>query len=296
MNCIFDSFDKKEVTTNPFFQPNKNIPSKFIFPSGNSLAQAVQYSQNPVKTSSNLSLFSFKTQTNNEDKNNDNKNIPNIFNNIQIPLFTKSEIPVRITKYTSQITNNKILAIMSSESYVNNQDITSISQLKYIFNSKMQDVTKISPLVIVSIVDKSVLNDLLPLSKLHVTFLQELIEEKVSTEEEVWKCIEKLAFSYGLYTILQYISQAKHLKKLVLDSQQQITPEISYVLALHTFITNNDKPHDVIAISKDFTTKSNDIVKLATDMCMASYGLNWILGSQTNEYINKHRNTYILSY
>jgi hypothetical protein len=57
-------------------------------------------------------------------------------------------------------------------------------------------------------------------------------------------------------------------------------------------VTNNDRPHEAMTVSKRY---SKDVAKLTTDMCMASYGLSWILETQTSDYISKHRNTYILS-
>lgn len=199
---------------------------------------------------------------------------------------------MKLTKYTSKITTEKTLALLSSEWYVRNKDNTVISQLAPACDAK--DVTKVAPLAVAAFVDKSVLEPLVQLPKIHVKFLQELVQETVKTEEDVWKCVTNLATAHGLYIIVQYINAVRPHKTVTIQ-QQQITPEIAFVLAVHAFVTNNDRPHDVMSVCKGYKDAGNATAKLAADMCMASYGLSWILGTQTPDYISKHRNTYILS-
>lgn len=196
---------------------------------------------------------------------------------------------VRLTKYTPEITTEKVLALLSSEWYVRDEDITTVSQLNPSCDAK--DVTKVAPLAVAAFVEEPVIESLAPLPKIHVKFLKELVRETIKTEEEAWKCATNLAYSHGLYTVAQYINAARSQKALVINNQQ-ITPEMAIVLALHAFVTNNERPHQAMTISR---RHSKETAKLVADMCMASYGLSWILETQTHDYINKHRNTYILS-
>jgi hypothetical protein len=200
------------------------------------------------------------------------------------------QTPVRITKHTPKIISiEKVLAILTSDSYVRDEDITTVSQLRPTCDPK--DVTKVAPLAVAAFVDDSATTPLTQLPKVHVKFLQELIQETPKSEDDVWKCATGLATAYGMHTVVQIINAARPHKTLTLQ-QQQITPEIAFVLALHAFVTNNDRPHDVMSVSK---RHSEGTAKLAADMCMASYGLSWILDTQTPDYISKHRDTYILS-
>jgi len=196
---------------------------------------------------------------------------------------------VKLTKYTSKITIEKVIALLSSEWYVKDEDITAISQLNPACDAK--DVTKVAPLAAAVFVDETSIASLTQLPKIHVKFLQELVQETVKTEEDVWNRAIDLATSHGMYNIIQYINEVRPHKTLTIQ-QQRITPEIAFVLAVHAFVTNNNRPHEVMTVSKKY---SKDVAKLAADMCMASYGLSWILETQTQDYIRKHRNTYILS-
>jgi hypothetical protein len=267
MNCIFDSFNKKEAAANPFLQPSN-------FPTGTTLAQAVQF-QYGVISKISLSGPSFLFDG---------------FGTAPPPQTLVKPSPVKLTKHTTKITTEKVLALLSSEWYVKDEDIISISQLAPEHDAK--DVTKVAPLAVAAFVDESVMAQLTQLPKIHVRFLQELVQETDKTEEDVWKRVVGLAASHGMYKIVEYINAARSHETPPNIQHQQITPEIAFVLAVHAFVTNNDKPHEVMVVSKRY---SEDVVKLAADMCMASYGLGWILGEQTQDYISKHRNTYILS-
>lgn len=308
MNCIFDSFNKKEAAANPFLQPNRNDPGKFTFPTGAALAQAAQAQKGQAPLSG--ASFSFGTTTSGGAGFNglgtsgfgsstsgfgQPTQTPTLF-----PALFHSQTPsqfatlntapqqtsVKLTKYTSKITTEKVIALLSSEWY---EDITVISQLNPACDPK--DVTKVAPLAAAAFVDESVMAPLTQLPKIHVKFLQELVQETVKTEDDVWKRAIDLATSHGMYNIVQIINAARPHKTLTIQ-QQQITPEIAFVLAVHAFVTNNDRPHEVMTVSKRY---SKDTAKLAADMCMASYGLSWILETQTPDYISKHRNTYTLS-
>ena len=202
--------------------------------------------------------------------------------------LASQQMTVRLTKYTTKITIEKVIALLSSEWYVRDEDITTVSQLNPVCDAK--DVTKVAPLAVAAFVDESVTVPLTQLPKIHVKFLQELVQETVKTEDDVWKLVIDLATSYGLYDIVHYINATRPHKTLIV--KQQITPEIAFALAVHAFVTNNDRPHNVMSVSKRY---SKTAAKLAADMCMASYGLGWILETQTPDYISKHRNTYILS-
>jgi len=354
MNCIFDSFNKKEAATNPFLKPNRDDPGKFTFPTGSALAQAAQASkgqapqsgpsfsfgannatsgavggfvassttpfstgsfgfgqpttpfapptqQHPFPTQQPQSLL-FPTQI--QQPLSPSPQPQSLFPSSQSflgvrgagssPFASIANAPqqtsVKLTKYTSKITTEKVLALLSSEWYVKDEDITIISQLSPACDVK--DVTKVAPLAAAGFVDESVLNPLTQLPKTHIKFLQELVQETVKTEDDVWKCVIDLATSHGLYNIVQYINAVRPHKTLTIQQHQQITHEIAFVLAVHAFVTNNDRPHEAMTVSKRY---SKDVAKLTADMCMASYGLSWILETQTSDYISKHRNTYILS-
>ncbi len=358
MNCIFDSFNKKEATANPFLKPNRNDPGKFTFPTGAALAQAAQFSKGQAPQSgpsfsfgsnatSGAAGFSFapsSTSTGSFGFGQATRPIgptqtpfaqppqQTFFQQPQ-PLFptqtpqalfpsqqsqslfpssqsflgvsgagtsqafasinaTPQQAAVKLTKYTSKITTEKTLSLLSSEWYVKDGDITVVSQLAPVCDAK--DVTKVAPLAVAAFVDESVLAPLVQLPKIHVKFLQELVQETVKTEEGVWECVTSLATAHGLYNIVQYINAVRPHKTLTIQ-QQQITPEIAFVLAVHAFVTNNDRPHDVMSVCKGYKDAGSATAKLAADMCMASYGLSWILEAQTSDYISKHRNTYILS-
>jgi hypothetical protein len=331
MNCIFDSFNKKEATTNPFLQPNRNDPGKFTFPTGSALAQAAQASKGQAPQSG--PSFSFGANNANNatsatsgaaggfggssfppgsfgfgqhtqtlftpptqqlfPSQQPQSLFPRSFVSGSSPFAIMANAPrqtsVKLTKYTSKITTEKVLALLSSEWYVKDEDITTISQLSPACDVK--DVTKVAPLAAAAFVDESVLNPITQLPKTHVKFLQELVQETVKTEEDVWKCVIDLATSHCLYNIVQYINAIRPHRTLTIQ-QQQITHDIAFVLAVHAFVTNNDRPHEAMIVSKRY---SKDVAKLTADMCMASYGLSWILETQTSDYISKHRNTYILS-
>ena len=339
MNCIFDSFNKKEAATNPFLKPNRNDPGKFTFPTGSALAQAAQASKGQVQSGPSFSFGANNATSGAVDGFVALSTIPFLTGSFrfgQPTLFAQHPFPtqqpllfptqiqhplqqpqppflyvsgagsssfasiasianapqqtsVKLTKYTSKITTEKVLALLSSEWYVKDEDITTISQLSPACDVK--DVTKVAPLAVAGFVDESVLNPLTQLPKTHIKFLQELVQETVKTEDDVWKCVIDLATSHGLYNIVQYINAVRPHKTLTIQ-QQQITHEIAFVLAVHAFVTNNDRPHEAMTVSKRY---SKDVAKLTTDMCMASYGLSWILETQTSDYISKHRNTYILS-
>ena len=300
MNCIFNSFNKKEAVANPFLQPNRNDPGKFIFPTGSTLAQAAQAQSGCVPGKGQVPSFSFANATSGVGSfiGSTMFSTQTLFpsKHPQFSLvFAKDTInttpqtsSVKLTKYTSKITNEKVIALLSSEYYVKNEDITVISQLNPTCDAK--DVTKVAPLAAAAFVDESTM-PLTQLPKIHVKFLQELVLETVKTEEDVWKCAIGLATSHGMYSIVQIINATRPYRTLTIQ-QQQITPEIAFVMAVHAFVTNNDRPHDVMTVSKRY---SKDVAKLAADMCMASYGLRWILKTQTQDYISKHKNTYILS-
>lgn len=361
MNCIFDSFNKKEATANPFLQPNRNDPGKFTFPTGAALAQAAQFSKGqapqsgpsfsfgsnatsgtagfsftPSTTSTGSFGFGQTTQPTGPTPTPFTQPPQQTFFQSPQPLFptqtpqtlfpsqqpqslfpssqsflgvsgdgtsqafasivsintTPQQAAVKLTKYTSKITTEKTLALLSSEWYVKYEDITVISQLAPACDAK--DVTKVAPLAVAAFVDESVLAPLVQLPKIHVKFLQELVQETVKTEEDVWKRVTSLATTHGLYNIVQYINAVRPHKTLTIQ-HQQITPEIAFVLAVHAFVTNNDRPHDVMSVCKGYKDAGSTTAKLAADMCMASYGLSWILETQTPDYISKHRNTYILS-
>jgi len=324
MNCIFNSFDKK--TANPFLQANKNDPGKFMFPTSTELTQAAQF---PKQSRT----FSFGNATSGSQPQQfqplfqpPQQPFQPLFQPPQQPfqplfqppqpfqplfqpkqseqtetfykLFSdpldgshinaKQKIPVKITKFTSNIPIEKLLAILSSDSYVRDENITTVTQLNP--GCDPNDITKVAPFAVAAFVDESVTIALTPLTKLHVKFLQELVQETPKNGDDVWNCATYLATTYGLHTVVHSINEARHLKSLIIQ-KQQISPEVAFVIALHAFATNDNKPHEVMSVSK---LHSDTTAKLASDMCMASYGLSWILETQTLDYIRKHKDTYIL--
>ena len=205
---------------------------------------------------------------------------------------------MRLANYT-QISIDKVLALLSSESYVYDENLTNVSQLNPSYDTN--DITKIAQLAVAVFVTADAITPLAQLPKIHIKFLQALVQDNIKTEDDAWKCAIGLATSHGLSTLAQYIKSARPCKTIPIVNEQ-ITPDIAFVLALHSFITNNNRPHDAMSMSKKHSEQSKEqskvVIKLTADMCMASYGLGWILETetQTSDYINKHMNTYILSY
>ncbi len=169
------------------------------------------------------------------------------------------------------------------------ENLTNVSQLNPSYDTN--DITKIAQLA--ADADADAITPLAQLPKIHIKFLQALVQEdNIKTEDDAWKCAIGLATSHGLPTLAHYIKSARPCKTIPIVNEQ-ITPDIAFVLALHSFITNNNRPHDAMSMSKKHTKV---VIKLTADMCMASYGLGWILETETQTYINKHMNTYTLSY
>ncbi len=326
MNCIFDNFNKKEAISNPFVS-NSTTPGKFIFPSkGTELAQAIQHQQHPKpflfgddssttfgqpatsfppflppatsfppcipQTHTRLtsfppflpppqSFFPLVTQKPLFQET----TLSTTFNRLNSSL---QRIPVRVTKYVGHVSLDKILAVLSSYSYVVDENMTTVSQLAP--QCDYNDIAKVAPLAIVSFIED--LQPLQPLQKLHVNFLKELIKESLTTEDHVWNYVEQMATSGGLVNIVQYINAVRPHKILNLPKDQSSNSEIAFVLALHSFATHNNRPHEAMANGKNY---SKVVAKLVADMCMASYGLSWVLETQTPDYITKHMNTYILT-
>jgi len=295
-----------------FSQPQKDQPQKSLFTANQPSLFPAQQPQKSLFTANQPSLFPAQQEP---QKSLFTANQPSLFP-AQKSLFTANQsslfpaqkslftanqpslflapqpqkplTSVRLTKYTSNISTEKILALLSSEYYARDEDITAVTQLNPVWDTN--DVLRVAPIAVAAFVDKNVI-PFAQLPKIHVKFLQDLVQETVNTEEDVWKLVIDLATSHGLLNIVNYINMVRPHKTLSIQ-QQHITSEIAFVLAVHAFVTNNDRPHDVMTVSKQY---SKDTAKLAADMCMANYGLSWILKMQTSDYINKHKNTYIIS-
>lgn len=312
MNCIFDNFNKRKAT--PFLEPHRNDPKKFMFPSTSQVAQAAAHAQGKPLWGTSGSLFSstgtrdtlFGTTGQPQEQFHipahrqfqplfplpDQFNVP-LHNSQPFLNLTSSELfqtSIRLTRCTSKVSMGKVLAILSSELYANGANLTTVTKLNPKCDSK--DVTQVAPFAIAAFVDANVLESSTRLCKIHVQFLQELIQETVKTVDEMWKCALNLTSKHGLSVLLPYITTAQIHKTLTIQ-KEHITPEVAFVLALHAFITNDDHPHDALKDASKYQSKI--VLKLTSDMCMASYGLNWILDVQTQDYIEKHQNTYVLS-
>jgi hypothetical protein len=308
--CIFETFNKKKAVANPFIKTS-STPGKYIFPNtGTGLAQAVQYNLGkPTETlkfniGGNGSTPQFNFAPLFTPTSQPLSTIPEVTNPKQIQtsqsLFQKNQSPspfdklnnesqkidIRLTKYTSDISIEKVIAVLSSEAYTLNEDLSVVSQLNPCINSA--DITKVAPLTIVSFVEDNVSMPML--SKLHLDLLRILVVEKVTTEEDVWNFVYNKSVIYNLQTIIKYINVVKSINLLTQPEEYEITPEVAFVLALHAFITNNDRPYLAVKVYSN-----KQVRKLTVDMCMASYGLTWVLDTQTQDYVRKHRNTYILS-
>jgi len=317
--CENHTFDKNDIINNPHFKPDPNSPGKYLFPkNGQAYAQAVQYKMNlnnqkfTLFPSSQTFSFPLKTPTPSLFPSTITPSLfpstitPSLFpsvTDVYLPsvfeetgVFSRY-IPIRITvvKKTTGITMNKLIAIMSSEvycdSYLTNKNIMDIPQLKPEYDS--HDITKIAPASIITFVQQGkeiVTNNLARLIKLHLNFLHELISEEIlKNTEDVLEYVIESAKSLNLYNIVRHINDMKEDK---FNIPETITPDYAFVIAFYCFITNDNKPLDVMNTSRRY---SKQVHKLACDMCMASYGLTWLLGSETDIYINKHKNTYILS-
>jgi hypothetical protein len=186
---------------------------------------------------------------------------------------------------------DKLLALMSSEMYNNGKDLFTVSVLNP--RCEVNDVVKTAPLAAAAFVDDSVLKHVSqPLVKMHIALLQDLIQETLQTEDDVWNRATELAKRHELATIVSYVNNVRSLKDLNTSLYQNQPIDSEYVLALYIFINNNDKPDKALEASRRC---SSTVSKLVIDMCMASYGLSWLLKARTQEYIVKHNNTYVLS-
>lgn len=326
MFCDKDHFDRNDLINNPHFKPDPNSPGKYLFPKdGKGYAQAVQYKMNSSQQKFTLfpsasQTFSFPSASQQTFSFPLKISTPSIFSSATFPSATfpsatqpsatqsldifpshpsflheeTGAIPIRITviKKAMGITMNKLIAIMSSEIYSNlyltNKNIMDIPQLKPEYDSR--DITKIAPASIVTFTQKNVTDNLGRLMKLHLNFLHELIFEEIfQNNEDVLEYVIESAKSLNLYNIVRHINDMKEDK---FNIPEIITPDYAFVIALYCFITNDNKPSDVMNTSRRY---SKQVYKLACDMCMASYGLTWLLGSETDIYINKHKDSYILS-
>jgi len=266
----------------PSQQPQSLFPSQQpqnIFPSQQPQAKSLFPSQQPQAKS----LFPSEQSQNTYQLFPQTSNSSSIFNNA-------TETPLRIVKYTTKVSTEKMLAILTSESYVNDENINYLSQLS--LTCDKEDVTKVAPLALLTLEDSSA-TPTTQLAKLHIKFLKELIQETIKSEEDVWNSTIRLATMYGMQTMVQLINMTRPINALTFP-EQHITPEISFVLALHAFATNNDNPQNVMSASKRY---SKGTAKLAADMCMASYGLGWILNADDkSKYISKHKDTYTITW
>jgi len=259
--------------------PSQQPQAKSLFPSQQPQAKSLFPSQQPQAKS----LFPSEQSQNTYQLFPQTSNSSSIFNNA-------TETPLRIVKYTTKVSTEKMLAILTSESYVNDENINYLSQLS--LTCDKEDVTKVAPLALLTLEDSSA-TPTTQLAKLHIKFLKELIQETIKSEEDVWNSTIRLATMYGMQTMVQLINMTRPINALTFP-EQHITPEISFVLALHAFATNNDNPQNVMSASKRY---SKGTAKLAADMCMASYGLGWILNADDkSKYISKHKDTYTITW
>jgi hypothetical protein len=203
-------------------------------------------------------------------------------------LFARPQIPINVTRFTNAISTEKLLAILSSEQFANCRDLHTEERLKPTYDPN--DITKVAPFAVIALIDEKVEEKLSPLPRVHMKFLQNLMKETLNNDQGAWDCALKLATENNLQTVAQYITIMKDKKNVPEVSLRN--PEIAFVLALHIFI-NNGNPHVAFAKTDKYP---RNVVKLVVDMCMASYGLKWILESDLPEYIIKHKDTYILSY
>jgi hypothetical protein len=204
----------------------------------------------------------------------------------------KSQSFIRVWKQTPSdlINTNKILAVLSSQSLNEDLNLFSLETLSYHLSNETKTMTTIAPLALLSFVDPSVVFNLPPLQLVFVKFLRELLkEDSVTTVDKAWAFVEESAQFVGLTKILEYISLIKTFKNHQIPKQTtDVDDETSFVLAVYYFLTNQN-PRDVIITSRNFSKK---VAKLATDMVMASYGLEWLLKEKLCEYVDKHQNTY----
>ena len=279
---LFASQQPQPQNIFPSQQPQSLFPSQQpqnIFPSQQPQAKSLFPSQQPQAKS----LFPSEQSQNTYQLFPQTSNSSSIFNNA-------TETPLRIVKYTTKVSTEKMLAILTSESYVNDENINYLSQLS--LTCDKEDVTKVAPLALLTLEDSSA-TPTTQLAKLHIKFLKELIQETIKSEEDVWNSTIRLATMYGMQTMVQLINMTRPINALTFP-EQHITPEISFVLALHAFATNNDNPQNVMSASKRY---SKGTAKLAADMCMASYGLGWILNADDkSKYISKHKDTYTITW
>jgi hypothetical protein len=204
-------------------------------------------------------------------------------------LFAKPQTPINVTRFTNAISTEKLLAILSSEQFAN---CRSLHEERLQPTCDPNDITKVAPFAVIALIDEKVEEKLSPLPRVHMKFLQNLMKETLNNVQGAWDCALKLATENNLQTVAQYITIMKDEMDVRVPEGFFRNPEIAFVLALHIFI-NNGNPHVAFAKTDKYP---RNVVKLVVDMCMASYGLKWILESDLPEYIIKHKDTYILSY
>jgi len=275
---------------------SQNNQSQFSFTSPQPLFSKTQHEPQPgpaIFSQNNQSQFSFASPQTLFSSNYQDQ-VASSFSESAFSLFAKPQTPINVTRFTNAISTEKLLAILSSEQFANCGYLHE-ERLKPTFD--LNDITKVAPFAVIALIDEKVEEKLSPLPRVHMKFLQNLMKETLNNVQGAWDCALKLATENNLQTVAQYITIMKdkmdvRVPEGFFRNPEIANPEIAFVLALHIFI-NNGNPHVAFAKTDKYP---RNVVKLVVDMCMASYGLKWILESDLPEYIIKHKDTYILSY
>lgn len=256
MSC-FTPVNKNLFSGNPAVTEHPFTPGKFLFPS--SPAQLVQ---------SVVHARAIRAQEKKSSKKNHS---------------------IRLTKYVeSKVSVEKILAILSGELVLRNENILAVPKLEIDARVGMDKLTNVGILSIVDFVDK--VKAIPKLHLLHVKFLQELIQETVKTSDQAWDKLEQLADENEMSEINHFVNFIRRVKDLRVE-RSDLSDELRFILAVHCFLSNDNNPIKAVT---DARQCSEEVTKLVIDMCMASYGLGWILGDRTTEFVSVMKDTYVI--
>jgi hypothetical protein len=148
-----------------------------------------------------------------------------------------------------------------------------------------------APFSILSFIE---LNDhsLTELQKFYIKFLQNIIKNNLTddwNEIQIWENASLTAQYFNLSQLLSWIKEIYNYSNLNLikfSSDEEI-----FLYSLWCFSKFGKHPFEAIEISKKF---GFEVKKLTVDMCMAFYGISWILPEESEDFINDHKKHFCI--
>jgi|688.fasta_scaffold03124_17 hypothetical protein len=200
---------------------------------------------------------------------------------------------IYIKKKTDQISSEKVLALVSSEYFTLN-DILDEGFLKTTTGSSL---TMTAPFCILSFIESFSEPNyyLTELQKFYIKFIQNIIKNDLNNEDEdwnenqFWENASETAKYFNLNQLLEWIKEIYNCLDLNLidfSSEEQI-----FLYSLWCFSKFGNHPFTAIEKAK---TYGINVKKLTIDMCMAFYGISWILLEETEEFLNNHKQNFCI--